>query len=629
MTRNVTVPTQLDMLKRTGRYKAFDLEWQDYYSSAMTVWPVPQHLFWESDIAKFVEGGCYFLQMQDDSKLREVVDHLVNMIEKAQQPDGYLNIHFVVCEPSKRWSNLRDLHELYNAGHLIEAAVAHFNLTGSRQFVNVMLRFVKYASSVFGREPGKKRGYPGHPEIELALIRLHHLTDDAECLDLAEYFLTERGAQGGKYFTDEQLLRGEHPQLAPEMMPKKQSYWYMQAHKPIAEQQTIEGHSVRAMYLLTAVADLILASAGKGHHDLKDALYRLWKDMCNKKTYVTGGIGSIKQWEGFSPTAYFLPNGFDEGGCYNETCASIGQLMLADRMQALALDGPQVTDIAERALYNSSVTTGMSIDGRAFTYDNQLASSPGNPCQRHTWFECACCPPNVLRTLAVIGGYFWAPLQEGGLAIHHPFDGTIKHDGVEIVLKTEYPWDGHIQITVKGAQSERDRVRLRVPAWSKDWTASWSEKGHSNGSAIAADGYATLPAGNGVHEVDLKLKPRLIFSHPHTTQDMVTVAYGPLIYCVEDVDNPFEGNHFKDMTISADAQLVTERRPDLGGIVVIHAPKAGRQRQVPGEGAVRLPEMDHPPVMASEAHDLTFVPYYFRANRGGQGQMRVSLQRRL
>jgi len=376
------------MLKSTGRYKAFDLQMQEYYKAPMHVWPVPQHLFWESDIAKFVEGVCYFLQTQEDGKLRAEVDHLVNLIESAQQSDGYLNIHFVVCEPEKRWSNLRDLHELYNAGHLIEAAVAHYNLTKSRQFVNVMLRFVKYASCIFGREKGKKRGYPGHPEIELALLRLYGITQD------------------------------------------QQSYWYMQAHKPIKEQESIEGHSVRAMYLLTAVADLTLTSRGEQHNDLKEALYRLWKNMCNKKTYVTGGIGSVKQWEGFASTDYSLPNGYDEGGCYNETCASIGQLMLADRMQALGLDGIQVTDIAERALYNSSITTGMSVDGRAFTYDNQLASSPGNPCERQTWFECACCPPNVLRTLAVIGGYFWAPLQGGGIAIHHPFDGTITHNGI-------------------------------------------------------------------------------------------------------------------------------------------------------------------------------------------------------
>ena len=324
--REVTAPTQLAQLKSTGRYKAFDLKWQEYYKTPMTVWPVPNWLFWESDIAKFVEAACYLLMEKDEAKLRAEVEHLVNLIESAQQKDGYLNIHFVVNEPEKRWSSLRDLHELYNAGHLIEAAVAHFELTGSKQFVDVMVRFVRYTASIFGPNPDQKHGYPGHPEIELALLRLYNAIGDQQCLHLAEYFIRQRGTNEGEYFKQEQQARGEHSQLAPAMMPKAGSYWYMQAHKPIVQQESIEGHSVRAMYLLTAVADLCFLEKER-NKDLHKAVKRLWQDCCATKTAVTGGIGTIHQWEGFS-IPYSLPHAVDEGGSYNETCASIGQLIL-------------------------------------------------------------------------------------------------------------------------------------------------------------------------------------------------------------------------------------------------------------------------------------------------------------
>ncbi len=609
--RTATVPAQLEMLKSTGRYKAFDLQPQEYYKAPMAVWPVPQHLFWESDIAKFVEGVCYFLQEKNDPELRAEVDHLVNLIEKAQQPDGYLNIHFVVNEPEKRWSNLRDLHELYNAGHLIEAAVAHLALTGSRQFVDVMLRFIEYTLTVFGREPGKLRGYPGHPEIELALLRLYHATGEKSCLELADYFLTERGAEGGRYYTEEQERRGEHEQVIPEMMPKKRSYWYMQAHEPIAQQQTIEGHSVRAMYLLTAAADLGTTPLAGERKELIEAAWRLWRNMSVAKTAVTGGIGSVKQWEGFAIN-YSLPNALDEGGGYNETCASIGQLMLADRLQVVhGLDGALIGDVAERALYNSSVTTGMSLDGKAFTYDNQLASSDGNPGKRHTWFECACCPPNVLRTLAAVGGYFWSPDGEQGIAIHHPFDGSIEWAGLKVSLKTDYPWNGKIEIDVSGQGS----VKLRVP--------SWAAKVENTGK----DGYATLAPGE--HKIDLNVKPRLIYAHPYTRDDTITVAYGPLIYCLEDIDNACEKNHFKDLTIHKSILGRLEPFQGSDGVTFLRAPAAGRQLVLPSEEQRGFTELDEDLQLADEKLDLVFVPYYYRANRqGGHGQFRVSIKRR-
>lgn len=630
--REVTAPTQLAQLKSTGRYKAFDLKWQEYYKTPLTVWPVPNWLFWESDVAKFIEAACYLLIEEDDSNLRAEVDHLVNLIESAQQRDGYLNIHFVVNEPEKRWSSLRDLHELYNAGHLIEAAVAHFDLTGTRQFIDVMLRFARYTASIFGPNSDQKHGYPGHPEIELALLRLYNAIGDKQCLQLAEYFIRQRGANEGEYYKQEQEARGEHPQLAPAMMPKAGSYWYMQAHKLIVEQETIEGHSVRAMYLLTAVADLCFIES-ETNADLHQAVKRLWQDCCATKTAVTGGIGTVHQWEGFS-LPYSIPHAIDEGGSYNETCASIGQLMLADRLQLLdELDGYRVGDIAERALYNASLITGMSIDGKAFTYDNALASSPDHPCERHTWFECACCPPNVLRSLAALTGYFWSPLAKGkGLVIHHYFDGIISDDhGIPIItMHTNYPWDGRIQIEINEAFD--DKILIRIPAWAqKDATLSGPKDSQPfKIFDLIRKGYLQL-VSKGTYELDLAIKPRLIYSHPYTNRDTLTVAYGPLIYCLEDIDNQFEKNHFKDLTINDKINLIARISKDHDGTLIIEAKGAGQYLSVEQnyDNSVMLPEFDNAVETKPEKYDLTFIPYYYRANRkGGKGQMRCSIRRR-
>ncbi|CAO1633467.1 unnamed protein product [Parajaminaea phylloscopi] len=638
--RTVTLPVQLKLLQDTGRYDAFNLKDHPYYRTPYTVWPVPDWLFWESDVAKWIEGVCYFLHEHPDEDLSAHVEHLVALIEAAQQPDGYLNIHFVVNEPEKRWSNLRDLHELYNGGHLIEAALAHHQLTGSSRFVDVMLRFVKHCSTVFGpAAEGKRPGYPGHPEVELALLRLYKRTGDQTSYDLARFFLTERGRDGGKYYVDEQAQRGEHPELAPAMMPKKHSFWYMQAQAPIAEQEEIEGHSVRAGYLLTAVADLVEMQREAGREQpetqgLLDATYRLWNSMVERKMYVTGGIGSVKQWEGFA-LPYSLPQSSDEGGCYAETCAAIAVVMVAERMLAMKLDG-KVADVAERALFNASITSGMSVDGRSFTYENQLASSPQAPCERHTWFQCACCPPNVLRTLGVLGGFMWGGIPGGtrnDVALHQFFDGTIQAGDTSVEVSTRYPWSGDVRLRVKGP----GRVLVRVPGWARDG-CEFQPSAH-----VAPNGYAEV--GEGETLMRMPLKPRLAHSHPYTTQDTVTLMYGPLVYCLEDEDNKWERNHFKDLCLQVDEAAV--RVSEQNGLAVLHAPKAGFHRRIPQASRALPPGQDDTSAQAptfigmndldasvarltyeepdDAGLDLTFVPYYYRANRRTEGvQMRTS-----
>nr|POE85115.1 non-reducing end beta-l-arabinofuranosidase [Quercus suber] len=330
-----TLIYQLNVLKETGRYEAFKLNWHPVYDDPPEVWPIPNHLFWDSDVAKWIEGACYFLQQQSFPKVEAAVEDLVSMIGNAQQADGYLNIHYTVVEPGKRFTNLRDMHELYNAGHLIEAALAHNDLYQNDLLLRPILKYVDLLCATFGPGTNQIPGYPGHPEIELSLLRLYERTKDAKHLELAEFFLNERGNpygyDGRHYFDVEAEKRGDSPSQRPAFYPEQRCMWYHQAHAPIAEQQSVEGHSVRAMYLLTAVADLVRLTGFSQSQALRDALYRLWDNMVGKKMYVTGGIGAIKQWEGFG-LDYFLPQSTDEGGCYSETCAAIGVMMLAERL---------------------------------------------------------------------------------------------------------------------------------------------------------------------------------------------------------------------------------------------------------------------------------------------------------
>lgn len=328
-----TLQYQLDVLKQTGRYDAFKLQWHPVYDKPPKVFPIPDHLFWDSDVAKWIEGACYFLQQQSIPNIAEAVHELVEMIRKAQQPDGYINIHYTVVEPGKRFTNLNHMHELYNCGHLVEAALAHHALYDNDRLLAPITAYVDLLCKTFGPEPGQIHGYPGHPEIELALIRLYERTGVDRYLSLARYLIAERGnptgCDGKHFFEVEAANRGGDPNSRPEYYPEVFCPWYHQAQAPIAEQDTIEGHCVRAMYLLVSVADLVRIE--QGHAGLEAATYRLWNNMVSKKMYSTGGIGAIKELEGFG-LDYFLPQGTDEGGCYSETCAAIGVMMLAQRL---------------------------------------------------------------------------------------------------------------------------------------------------------------------------------------------------------------------------------------------------------------------------------------------------------
>ena len=330
-------------------------------------------------------------------------------MRKLQQPDGYLSSWYQRMQPGKRWTNLRDCHELYCAGHLIEGAVAYYQATGKRKLLDVMCRYADHIAAMFGPEPGKKQGYCGHEEIELALVKLARVTGERKYMDLAKYFIDQRGQQP-HYFDEEARARGADPKDF-----HFKTYEYNQSHKPVREQDKVVGHAVRAMYLYSGMADI---ATEYGDDSLRTALDRLWDDLVSKRLYVTGGLGPSADNEGFT-SDYDLPN----ETAYAETCAAVGLVFWASRMLGM---GPNAryADIMERALYNGSIS-GLSLDGSLFFYENPLESRGTH--NRWKWHRCPCCPPNIGRMVASIGSYFYG-LSEDALAIHLYGDSTARFE---------------------------------------------------------------------------------------------------------------------------------------------------------------------------------------------------------
>ncbi|EXF74526.1 hypothetical protein CFIO01_02004 [Colletotrichum fioriniae PJ7] len=650
-----TVHAQLSQLRANGQYDCFKLGWHPIYDDRSR-WPAPLHLFWDSDVAKWIEGACYFLVDEYDVEVDAAVRELVAMIRGAQHEDGYLNVHFSVVEPGKRWTNVRDMHEMYNAGHLIEAALAHRQYYRNDLLMEPIEKYISHIHRRFGPGEGQIRAYPGHPEIELALLRCYSATGNTEAYDLARFFLEERGnptGQEGKHYYDWEMERRDEPRWKrPNSWPMDRSYWYCQAHVPILEQESVEGHAVRAMYLLTAAADLLNMSQESSSSssiapvrpltaapDWLAALRRLWSSTVDKKMYLTGGVGAVAQWEGFG-IDYFLPQGPDEGGCYAETCASVGVMMLAERL--LHADGPEpngrYADVMELCLYNN-VMTAMSADGKAFTYENQLASCEAARSEREDWFVCACCPPNVTRLFGSLGGYLWdyggvhGENEEGKTGafvnVHLYTSAEVKFpvEGAEVTFsqKSNWPWEGNILFQLKGAESLDTTIRLRIPAWATtqhDYVLTPTPP--AGIATLEKGGYlrldASYTASNPVFSFDVggaSFAPRYIAPHPYTNQRTLSLARGPIVYCVEDADHPWEENHFKDVGIKRGTAVAEEWRVD----------------EKSGEGyfALRTTGWERPPEVLARGEDgvereLVFVPFYFRSNRGGKGQMRVGLR---
>ncbi len=549
--REQTLPHVYRLCKETGRIDAFKLDWKP------GVEPVP-HIFWVSDVAKWVEAASYSLATHPDPALDALLDETIDLV------------------------------------------------VGKRVLLDAVCRYVDYIDTVFGTQPGKKRGYPGHEEIELALVKLYQVTGEKRYLRLSQYFVDERGHQP-HYFDMEARLRGEDPKIF-----WAKTYEYNQSHLLVREQSEVVGHAVRAMYLYSAMADL---ARELGDYTLLQACTRLWNHLCAKRMYITGGIGSSWQNEGLTRD-YDLPN----ESAYAEACAAIGLILWSHRMLQLDCDG-RYTDVLERVLYNGMLS-GVSLDGHKFFYENPLAS-PGNH-HRQEWYDCACCPPNIARLLASLGQYIYA-CNDTEVVVHLYIQSSVRLalDGREITVRQEttYPWDGMITIQLGMDESTVFGLNLRIPGWCR--TARLSV----NGDALdltehITKGYARVerlwhPGDQVVLALDMPVERA--YAHPDVRQDTGCVALqrGPLVYCLEAVDHTVPLHR---IVLPRTADLASHFEPGvLGGIVVITG-SAQAAGDTDWEGMLyrSWPATAYPCT-------ITAIPYYAWENRT-PGEMRIWLQ---
>ena len=589
--REVTLPSQYRQLEETGRI-------YNFRRAAGKADGLFQGLYFnDSDVYKWLEAVAWTLATAAHTALAEMADAVIAEIAAAQEPDGYLNTYFTFEKAAERWTNLRDMHELYCAGHLIQAAVAHHRATGDDRLLHVARRLADHICDLFGpQEEGKRAGTPGHEEIEMALVELARETGESRYCKQAQFFLDVRG-QG--------LIGGSA---------------YHQDHKPFRELDHMVGHAVRAVYLNAGAADLY---AETGETALRDALDRLWDNMTTRQMYVSGGIGSRYQGEAFGKD-YELPN----GRAYAETCAAIGSVMWNWRMLALGGDA-RYADVLETTLYNG-VLCGLSLDGQSYFYQNPLADDGTH--RHQPWFGCACCPPNVARLLASLPGYFYS-LSDAGLWVHLYAQGSARillSDGSTIGLtqQTRYPWDGEIAIEVEGEGTFS--LWLRIPAWCGEG-AALEINGRLFADMLAPGSYAEVCRAwqpGDVVRVNLPMPVRRVECHPYVAENAGRVALmrGPILYCVEQADNPSLDP--RDVVLSADVNFTAPFRPDLlGGVVVLHA----QAEFVPPDDVwgdrlycTAVPRLEEPPCRSVE---VTAVPYYAWANRE-PGPMQVWLRTR-
>ena len=576
------------------------------------------YVFQDSDAAKWIEGAAYTLRWHPDPELEATIDGAIREIVEAQQPDGYLDTYYTIKGLHKRFTNLKDHHELYCAGHMLEAAVAYYRVTGKRELLDAMIRFVDCIDGAIGPEEGKIRGYPGHPVLEMALMRLYDITHEEKHLRLARYFVDQRGQQP-LFFEEDN--RKNHNDFHWKDSPFQ--YQYYQAGKPVREQQEAEGHAVRAMYLYSGMADVARVT---GDESLRAACRRLWESTVYRRMYVTGNIGSSEYGEAFT-FDYDLPN----DTIYGETCASIGLVFFARRMLELDAKG-EYADVMERALYNG-ILSGMQLDGKKFFYVNPLEVVP-EACrrdahkrhvefERQRWFGCACCPPNVIRLISSLEEYICS-VKDDTIYLHLYVGGSadvqVNGHKVHLEIETRYPWDSKVTIRVHADTQEKVILKLRIPGWCKEYTVSMDGK---RVEGQAEDGYfAVCPDADTVISMDIKMPVTILRANPRISEDTdkVAISRGPIIYCLEEEDNG-KALHMLRLCGAAPGAFSAEWKEDkLGGIVELNV-EGIRESDTGWENVLYG---DRP--IESQKAQLTFIPYYSWANRH-PGEMRVFVRR--
>lgn len=567
-------------------------------------------VFQDSDVGKWIEAAAYSLMLKKDAELEKEVDAIVDIVAQAQQPDGYLNTYFIIKEPEMRWKNLRECHEMYVAGHMLEGAVAYYEATGKDKFLNVMRRMADHIYEMFG--PGKIEGYPGHQELELALYRLYSVTGEEKYAELANLLLDRRGSEPNYFLEEFEKIKNEG----------KKAHWggvrkdglpYSQSHEPIRQQKRAVGHAVRALYMYSGATDEAIHT---GDAEMIQAMDTLWDNVVNKQMYITGGFGATVHGEAFAED-YDLPN--DAG--YAETCASIAFVFWAKRMLKLHRKG-EIADEMERTIYNT-VLAGSNLECNKYYYVNPLEVVPGisgkSPNYRHAlperpaWFGCACCPPNMARLLLSLYDYAY-DLDGDELNIHLYIDGTAEWDGVKVTHTSNYPWDGELNWKIKC--DRKIKVALRIPAWGKNEYSVKLSSGIGNIDSVKNDGYFLMEFEAGEHDIDMSLdmNVRRVYANPIVRQNINCVALmrGPIVYCFEGVDNPAPLSALKLPKNSA-IKAETEADGILKGMSVLKMP--GLKTCV-GETLYSENAPEYKP------QELKAIPYFGWANRG-LNEMRV------
>jgi len=602
--RKVTIPYAFKMCEETGRISNFAV------AGGLEEGQHEGRYYNDSDVFKVIEGAAYSLSIYPDPELEKYVDEVIDKIAAAQEDDGYLYTARTLMREDKmppggeeRWSNIIHGHELYNVGHMYEGAVAYYQATGKRKLLNVSLKNADLINSVFG--PNKKKNPPGHQEIEISLGKLYRLTGEQKYLDLAKFFLDQRGDSTGHKLYD----------------------WYSQDHLPVCDQEMAVGHAVRAAYMYTGMADI---AALTGNDDYVNAIQRIWKNVVGRKLYITGGIGAAGGHEGFADD-YVLPN----LTAYCETCASIANAMWNHRM-FLMLGDSKYMDMVERVIYNSFLS-GISMKGDLFFYPNRLESLDGE--ERKPWFGTACCPSNIVRFIPSLPGYIFAQRNNElyiNLYIGSSTELNVNNNSVQIKQETKYPWEGKIEITVDPeTENQNFTLNLRIPGWAQSSPAPsdlYKYLDHSkqqiylqvNGeqqNLKLKNGYAQIKRkwnSNDIIELEFPMSINRVIAHESVLDDAgkVTIERGPIVFCAEGIDQ--KNGEVVNLLLDDKTELKSKFDPDLlNGIMTIYGKAKSVERKLDGQTE-----------LINEKRDLKLIPYYAWAHRD-KSQMAVWLAREI
>ena len=609
----VTAPLLLQRCEETGRVNALHC-CKDGYPPGQG-----PHPFWDSDIGKVVEAIAYTLPGCPNPALEEKIDMMVETLAAHQWEDGYLNSFYTTCDPDKRWTNLYYMHELYCAGHLMEGAIAYYEATGKRKFLDILSRYADHIAEQYSG--GDAVGYCGHPEIELALVRLYHATGEQKYLQLSKAFIDRRGKQP-YFFEEESLARGVDTTKTANQkrhlkyyLKSRGPYAEYQAHRPVREQDEPIGHAVRAMYLYSGMADIADTFQDES---LMQACRTLWDAVIGTQYAIIGGVGPSSDGERFT-FAYDLPNEIT----YNETCASVALMMWAHRM--LQLEGvSKYADILEQTLYNT-VLGSISLDGTRFFYANYLSVYPKRfehasatlidkmAARRQEWFDVSCCPPNASRLIGSLGGYA-ASMDDQDIFVHLYFPGKIDFKKAVLALETDYPWDEKVSMTVRCGQPFSGGIRLRIPGWCKSWHTE------CNGEPLSHQveaGYAVINRqwrdGDKIL-LTLKMPPELLEANPKVRENCgkSAIRRGPVIYCLEEADN---GESLADITLDSSGEI-SMGQSNLEGEPYIALTLPAFRRKWDKDTLYQIKSSER------KAVTVKAIPYFLWGNRG-DGEMNV------